>query len=307
LQNSYEQVVRGILPSIVQITTNVGLGSGVVYDGKGHVVTNAHVVGSARTVQVSVATGGPSVTGTVVSSYPPDDLAVVQIANPPSSVKPARFGDSSKLSVGEIVLAMGNPLGFTGSVTEGIVSGLGRSVTEPQGEGSPGATIANAIQTSAAINPGNSGGALVDLSGQVIGIPTLTAVDPELHGSAAPGIGFAIPSNTVTDIANQIIGAGRVVNSHRAALGVTVGTAVGPAGQPAGVIVERVEQGGPAQKAGISPGDVITTVNGTATPDTTALGQVLAQLKPGDTAKVTVRRSDGSTASVDVVLGQLPG
>src|SRR6058998_762312 len=125
--------------------------------------------------------------------------------------KPAAFADSSKVRVGEFALAIGNPLGLRSSVTEGIVSSLGRTVSEGNG-----VALSSAIQTSAAINPGNSGGALVDLHARVIGIPTLAALDPELGGSQAPGIGFPIPSNTVKKIADQLIANGRVVRSGRA-------------------------------------------------------------------------------------------
>ena len=159
---------------------------------------------------------------------------------------------------------MGNPLGLTGSVTDGIVSAVGRAVTEPAGDGSPGATLPQAIQTSAAINPGNSGGALVDLSASVIGVPTLAAIFPHTGGSAAPGIGFAIPSNVVTDIAGQLVAnGGHVPNSGRAALGIGAVTVVDQNGQPAGVAVGSVVTGGPAAAAGIKPGDVITAVNNT--------------------------------------------
>jgi S1-C subfamily serine protease len=201
---------------------------------------------------------------------------------------------------------MGNPLGLTGSVTEGIVSAVGRSVSEPPSASAPGTTIADAIQTSAAINPGNSGGALVDTSGQVVGIPTLAATDPELGGSAAPGIGFAIPSSTVTDIAGQIVRDGKVTNSHRAALGIAVETVVGNDGRPVGAGVVRVDPGGPADKAGIKPGDVITVVGGASVTDTSSLEAVLAKSKPGDTVPVQVNRA-GTTSTVKVTLGQLAG
>ena len=220
---------------------------------------------------------------------------------------PARFADSSKLQVGDIVLAMGNPLGLASSVTDGIISAVGRTVSESQEAGSPGATLPDVIQTSAAINPGNSGGALADLADQVVGIPTLAATDQQLGGGAAPGIGFAIPSNIVTDIAGQIIKTGHVTNSHRAALGVSVQTVTGPHGQPAGAGIAAVTPGGPAAKAGLQPGDVITAVNGTATPDTETLAAVLAGLQPGQQASLSVTKADGSTATVKVTLGQLPG
>ena len=162
------------------------------------------------------------------------------------------------------------------------------------------------IQTSAAINPGNSGGALADLADQVVGIPTLAATDQQL-GGAAPGIGFAIPSNIVTDIAAQIIKTGHVANSHRAALGVSVQTVTGPDGQPAGAGIAAVTPGGPAAKAGLQAGDVITAVNGTATPDTETLAAVLAGLQPGQQVSVSVTRPDGRTATASLTLGQLPG
>jgi putative serine protease PepD len=219
LEQAYISVVAKVLPSVVQINTDGGLGSGVVFDTKGNIVTNAHVVGKATKFQVRLADSPKTIPATLVGAYPPDDLAVIKLDQPPSSLHPAHFGDSTKLQVGEIVMAMGNPLGLTGSVTNGIISATGRTVTEPAAEG-PGATLPDVIQTSAAINPGNSGGALVDLAGNVIGIPTLGALEPQIDGgggSAAPGIGFAIPSNLVTDIAGQLVAhGGHVVNSHRA-------------------------------------------------------------------------------------------
>lgn len=306
LEAKYEQVIAKVLPSIVQITTRNGLGSGVVYDRSGHIITNAHVIGQAKTFEVTLATGGPPRKARLVQTFNLGDLAVIKVDDP-SGLRPATFGDSGKLRVGQIVLAMGNPLGLSGSVTNGIVSALGRTVSEPQEAGAPGATITGAIQTSAAINPGNSGGALVNLSNEVIGIPTLTAVNPELGGSAVPGIGFAIPSNTATDVANQIITKGRVTNTHRAALGVTVQTVIGMDGQAMGVSVVRVAPGGGAAKAGIRRGDVIVSINGTATLDTQALAEVLSTLRPGARAKVEVQHTDGSTATVTVTLGELPG
>ncbi|MFI6391623.1 S1C family serine protease [Nonomuraea sp. NPDC050547] len=304
VESGYEQVITQVLPSIVQITTKVGLGSGVVYDSSGHVVTNAHVVGQATEMEVSLATGGTPRKAKLVSSFPAGDLAVIKVEDP-NGLKPATFGDSSKLRVGQLVLAMGNPLGLSGSVTQGIVSALGRTVSEPQNPGSPGATIAGAIQTSAAINPGNSGGALVDMNGQVIGIPTLAATDPELGGGAAPGIGFAIPSNTAADIAGQIVKSGRVTNSHRAALGLRGRTVLGENGQPVGVAVAGVERGGAAAKAGIDTGDVIVSINGKPTPTMSDLSEILTTLKPGDQVKVEVIRPDGTTETVTATLGEL--
>lgn len=310
LEQAYISVVAKVLPSVVQITTDRDLGSGVVFDTKGDIVTNAHVVGQATKFQVRLADRPKAIPATLVGSYPPDDLAVIKLDQPPSSLRPAHFGDSTKLQVGEIVMAMGNPLGLTGSVTNGIVSATGRTVTEPVTSG-PGATLPEIIQTSASINPGNSGGALVDLAGDVIGIPTLAALEPQqggIGGSAAPGIGFAIPSHLVTDIAGQLIAHnGHVVNTHRAELGVRVVTVVGPDGQPAGVGVVNVVPGGPAASAGVQTGEVITAVNNRPVHQASDLSQVLANLDPGKSVPVTLIATAGGTRTVSITLGQFPG
>jgi S1-C subfamily serine protease len=197
VQQQFVQVVKQVSPSVVLIQTSQGLGSGIVFDASGNVVTNAHVVEGASSFQVTLA-DGKQYPARLVGSFAADDLAVLHIDA--SGLHPAAFADSSKLQVGDVALAIGNPLGLQSSVTEGIVSALGRTVNEDNGVALP-----NVIQTSAPINPGNSGGALVDLQGQVIGIPSLAATDPQLGGGAAAGIGFAIPGNTVRDIAAQLI------------------------------------------------------------------------------------------------------
>jgi putative serine protease PepD len=285
--------VRAVSPSVVQVATRRGLGSGVVYDGKGNIVTNAHVVGSAKKFTVTLASG--THTGTLVGSFPADDLAVVHVqgATPPA----ASFADSSKIDVGDVTLAIGNPLGLRSSVTEGIVSSLGRTVSEGNG-----VVLPSVIQTSAAINPGNSGGALVNLAGQVIGIPTLAALDPQLGGAQAPGIGFAIPSNTVRRIANQLIATGHVEKSGRAFLGVRVSSIVG-----GGVLVAGVTPGGPAAKAGIKPGELIVAVDNKGTPTADVLVEVLAKLKPGQRVPVKILQRTGKTRTVQVTLGELKG
>jgi S1-C subfamily serine protease len=199
LQGKYVSVVDSVSPSVVLIRTGQELGSGIVFDTHGDVVTNAHVVAGAAKLSVTLLRGR-QVAATVVGTDPSDDLAVVHMtgATPP----PVTFADSSMLRVGDIVLAIGNPLGLHASVTEGIVSSLDRSVSE-----SNGVTLTSAIQTSAAINPGNSGGALVDLGGHVIGIPTAAALDPQLGNSQASGIGFAVSSNQVKAVAARILAA----------------------------------------------------------------------------------------------------
>jgi putative serine protease PepD len=291
-QDQLIRVVDAISPAVVQIQTVDGLGSGVVYNGKGDIVTNAHVVGNFKTFKITLANG--TFDGTLVGSFPADDLAVVHVKS--ATPRPATFADSSKLEVGEFALAIGNPLGLRSSVTEGIVSSLGRTVSEGNG-----AVIASAIQTSAAINPGNSGGALVDLHGQVIGIPTLAALDPQLGGAQAPGIGFAIPSNVARRIADQLIANGRVVRSGRAYLGVRVATIVG-----GGVVVSAIVSGGPAAKAGIKQGDIVQAVDGKPTPTADVLVSVLANLHPGQKVPVKLLRH-GKKITVTMTLGELPG
>lgn len=308
LQAAYESVVHRVAPSVVEITTSSGLGSGIIYDAAGHIVTNDHVVGTATKFQVRLSSGGPALSAKLTGAYPGDDLAVIQLTGKHPKLQPAHF-DTRKLTVGAIVLAVGNPLGLQGSVTDGIVSATGRTLTEPQSADSPGATLPDAIQTSAAINPGNSGGALVDLSAGVVGIPTLAAINPESGGgAAAPGIGFAIPSHIVTDIAGQLVKYGKVIHSHRAALGIEATDAVNPAsGQPGGVGVVKVEPGSGAAKAGLKAGDIITAVNGTQMPDSETLTQYLATLKPGDQVHVTYTNPTGNSKTATVTLGQLPG
>ncbi|CAL9273626.1 S1C family serine protease [Streptomyces rochei] len=303
LQADYQRVIDDVLPSVVQIQAGDSLGSGVVYDDEGHVVTNAHVVGDGRSFRVTTARTEEALTARLVSSYPEQDLAVLKLDRLPEGMKAARFGDSSKAEVGQIVLAMGSPLGLSSSVTQGIVSAVGRTVTEGREGGGTGATIGNMVQTSAAINPGNSGGALVNLDSEVIGIPTLAATDPGLGDSAAPGIGFAIPASMVRTVADQIIRDGRVTDSGRAALGVTARTVVDDGYRPAGVAVVEVSDGGAADDAGLRPGDVIVRLGDTDITTITSLAEALASMRPGDRTKVTYTR-DGDERTAEVTLGE---
>lgn len=302
LQQQYESVIQAVLPSVVEITTSSGLGSGIVFDNAGDIVTNDHVVGHAKTFQVRLANSAHPLPASLVGTFPQGDLAVIKVSGA-KNLHPASFADSSKVRLGQIVLAMGNPLGLASSVTNGIVSAVGRTLTEPQSADSPGATLPNSIQTSASINPGNSGGALVDLQGRVIGIPTLAATSQQI-GGAAPGIGFAIPSNTVTSIASQLVKSGKVTNSHRAALGVEVTSLAGVTGSGTGAGVVKVNPGGAAAKAGIQAGDIITKINGQQVQGAQQLAAILANLKVGQTVSVTINRN-GQTKTVKVTLGQL--
>ena len=222
LQGAFTDAIKEVLPSVVEIRTSSGLGSGVVFDSRGDIVTNAHVVGRASRMQVIDSSSAEPLAATLVGVYRPDDLAVIRVTDA-QRLRPAVFGNSAALVAGDIVLAIGNPLGLDSSVTEGIVSAVERTVSEPASDGSAGATLADTIQTSAAINPGNSGGALATLDGTVVGIPTLAAV--RQAGGAAPGIGFAIPSNIAVDIARQLVAR---------ASGATVDVPVTPGEHPAG-------------------------------------------------------------------------
>jgi putative serine protease PepD len=291
LQAQYEQTVKAVLPSVVQITTNDSTGSGVVYDTNGDVVTNEHVIATATSVKVVDSVGNETLPAKVIGEFAPDDLAVIRVESDASSLKPATFGNSNDVQIGQIVLAMGNPLGLSDSVTQGIVSATGRTVGGGEPDGGT-ALITAAIQTSAAINPGNSGGALVNLADQVIGIPTLAATLPG-QGGLAPGIGFAIPSNTVKNIADQLIKSGKVTNSDRATLGITAQTSASAAGNPAGVAVLAVTAGGTAASAGVRAGDTIVGINDQKVTSVEELESVLSHLKPG--TNVTIKYMRGSS------------
>lgn len=304
LQSEYQTVINDVLPSVVQIDASNSLGSGIVYDAKGHIVTNAHVVGEEKTFKVTVANGEKVMSASLVAAYPEQDLAVIKLDDVPEGLKPAKFGDSEKVEVGQIVLAMGSPLGLSSSVTQGIVSALGRTVSEGRAGGGTGATIANMVQTSAAINPGNSGGALVNLNSEVIGIPTLAATDPQMGDSAAPGIGFAIPVSMVKTVADQIIKSGKVTDSGRAALNITGRTVVDDSYKPAGVAIVSVAKDGAAQKAGLRAGDIITKVGDAPVTTITSLSEALASDKPGEKVTVTYLRSDAKKTA-EVTLGEI--
>jgi S1-C subfamily serine protease len=303
LQADYQRVIRDVLPSVVQIQAREDLGSGIVYDDRGHIVTNAHVVGEQDTFRVTTAHSEEPLSARLVHSYPEQDLAVIKLDRVPDGMRAAVFGDSAKVEVGQIVLAMGSPLGLSSSVTQGIVSATGRTVTESREGGGTGATLVNMVQTSAAINPGNSGGALVDLDGRVVGIPTLAAADPGLGDSAAPGIGFAIPASMVKTIADQIVRDGRVTDSGRAALGITGRTVVDDSYRAVGVAVVEVRGGGAADRAGLRAGDVVTRLGDTRVTTITSLTETLASMRPGDRTTVTFTR-DGKERTVRVTLGE---
>lgn len=305
-----EAVIAKVKPAVVQVNVTTGngggIGSGVIIDRRGYIVTNNHVVSGVLSIQV-VLYDGTKLTAQLTGTDPADDLAVIKI-NPPRNMVVATLGDSSKLVVGQDVLAIGNPLGITQSVTNGIVSALNRTVNEGQG----GSTIPGAIQTDAPINPGNSGGALVDMQGNLVGIPTLTAIDPEFN-TPANGVGFAIPSNRVSFIVPQIIANGHVTHTGRAALGVQVVdvdqtlAAQDNLAVDHGALIVSVLPNGAAATAGLQAGDVIVQIGNTQISDTNSLGSVLATHNPGDTVAVHIYRGN-QQQTINVKLGELqPG
>jgi S1-C subfamily serine protease len=307
-----EAVIAKVRPAVVEVNVTTqtqqgqgqAIGSGVIIDGRGYIVTNNHVVNGAQSMTVTLY-DGTNLQAQLVGTDPADDLAVIKITPPSKGLTVAHLGDSSKLVVGQDVMAIGNPLGITQTVTHGIISALNRSVSEAQG----GATIPNAIQTDAAINPGNSGGALVDMQGNLIGIPTLTAIDPEFN-TPASGVGFAIPSNRVATIVPQIISTGSVTHTGRAALGVRVAdvdanlAAQDNLSVDHGAYVAQVVPNGAAATAGIQQGDVIVQIDNTPVTDTQSLGGALASHNPGDVVAVHIYRGS-QQMTINVKLGEL--
>jgi S1-C subfamily serine protease len=275
----------------------------VIIDRRGYIVTNNHVVDSAQSINV-VLFDGTRLPAQLVGTDPADDLAVVKISTS-KNLAVITIADSSKLQVGQSVVAVGNPLGINETATSGIISALGRTVSEGQG----GATIPDAIQTDAPINPGNSGGALVDMQGNLIGIPTLTAIDPEFN-TPASGVGFAIPSNRVTFIVPQIIQNGSVTHTGRAALGVNVVSVDATLAAQENLSVDhgawiyRVISGGAADQAGLQSGDVIVQIDNTAINDLSSLSDYLATRNPGDVVSVHIYRGS-QQLTIQVKLGEL--
>jgi S1-C subfamily serine protease len=205
-------------------------------------------------------------------------------------------------------MAMGSPLGLESSVTHGVVSALGRTIPEPAEPeiGFAGTVLRQTIQTSAPINPGNSGGALVNINREVIGIPTLAAVNQNI-GGAAPGVGFAIPGEIANDIARQIVDNGRVVNSGRAAVGITAVTVTDDTGQPVGAGVAALDPNGPAAAAGVRVGDIITRIEGDEIRTAQDLQMRLAERRPGEAIRLTVTRPPAAQPlTITVTLGELP-
>jgi S1-C subfamily serine protease len=317
-------------PAVVQITNQqltrpdfqaqpvlapAGVGSGVIYDDQGHILTNDHVVAGAEDLRVSLP-DGRSFPAKLIGGDPRSDLAVVQIQGTNLPVLP--LGDSSQLVVGQWVVAIGNALALEGgpTVTAGIVSALGRTVQEPPPEGRPdegtlggssGPFLFDVIQTDAPINPGNSGGPLINLDGEVMGINTLASVEAE-PGVPAQNVNFAIAINTAKRIADQLVASGHVTYPY---LGVAlypnspaIAARFGFPDKP-GMIVTQVDSSGPAAKAGVHENDVIIAAAGRPIQDESTLYEVLNQKRPGDKLSLTIVRGD-QTDQVTAALSTAP-
>ncbi|WP_159717064.1 S1C family serine protease [Actinomyces marmotae] len=337
----WQAVTAAVSNSVVSITVSVGnsgaVGSGVIYDSKGHILTNQHVVAGASKIMVTLADGriyGAEVTGTDAST----DLAVIKLKDAPSDLTVAQIGDSDSLATGQGVMAIGNPLGLSSTVTTGIISALDRPVVttrEDTGDPSKGSdpsqqgpqsgdlggllnnlfdrgknptsqVYTNAIQIDAAINPGNSGGPLFDGSGKVIGITSSIASTGRSGSSGEKagsiGIGFAIPVKLAQKVADQLIATGSASHAY---LGVSIGDGGAEADGVlrAGAEVGSVEQGSPAANAGVKQGDVITAINGKKTNQAAALTGFVRQYSAGDEVTLTVIRG-GKSQEIKVTLAE---
>jgi putative serine protease PepD len=294
------QIAKASIPSVVEVDATqvasqspfpggaqgggTAQGTGFIYDTKGDIVTNDHVVSGSSSVSVKLSDGS-TYKATIVGTDPSTDLAVLHIDAPASKLVPLALTDSSKVAIGDGVVAIGNPFGLDGSVTSGIVSALNREIVAP--DNTP---IEGAIQTDAAINHGNSGGPLLDQQGKVIGVTSQIQSD----SGGNDGVGFAVPSNTVTTIASQLIATGK---AQHALLGVSVKTAAS-----GGVTVSQVSSGSAAASAGVKAGDVITAVDGTNVATAEKLRAIIAGHKPGDSVTLTITRS-GASKTLTATLG----
>ncbi|MET0865012.1 MAG: trypsin-like peptidase domain-containing protein [Nakamurella sp.] len=304
---SVQEVAAKVLPSTVSVLASSqqssGEGSGVILTDDGLILTNNHVVAGATTLEVRF-NDGTTASAEVVGSTATDDLAVIK-ADGVSGLTPASLGSSADLQVGQPVVAIGSPLGLSATVTSGIVSALNRPVrtaAEEQGSSAQD-TVINAVQTDAAINPGNSGGALVDMSGNVIGINSaIASLSASSDGSQAGsiGVGFAIPVDQAKRIAQEIIDTGKATH---AVLGASVGDAASDSSQiSTGAQIAQITQGSGAEAAGLKDGDVITGLGNQSVESADSLIAAVRSSAPNSTTKVTYIR-DGQTETVDVTLG----
>ncbi|TMH39665.1 MAG: Do family serine endopeptidase [Betaproteobacteria bacterium] len=322
---SYSDAVRKAVPSVVNIFTSkeiktprhpflddplfrhffgdrleeepqraASLGSGVIVSPKGYILTNHHVVEAADEIEVALI-DGKKLKAKAVGSDPETDIAVLQVEGGP--VPAITFGDADALRVGDVVLAIGNPFGVGQTVTMGIVSALGRSQLGIN-------TFENFIQTDAAINPGNSGGALIDSAGNLVGINT--AIYSRSGGSL--GIGFAIPASSAKNVMEQIIQTGGVTRGWIGVEAREITPEMGESfrlGATTGVLIEGVLRGGPAERAGLKPGDILVAIEGKPVKDPNAMLNLVAALVPGKPASIKLRR-DNKDVDVQVAVGKRP-
>ncbi len=291
---------------MVQITTSQGSGSGFVADTDGHILTNHHVIAGSDEVDVTFPGTTSPVPGTVLGVDPGDDLAVVKV-DLPAGVKPLPLGDSTQVEVGETAIAIGNPFELDGTLTAGVISGVGRSMATASGR-----TVRDAIQTDAAINPGNSGGPLLNLQGEVVGINTQIE-NPTGQGNI--GIGFAVPINAAKQHLPQMIQGEDIRHAYLGVSGTMVDKSVAEQyslSVDSGVLILSVVPGGPADDAGLrgggrppDGGDVIVKIGGQDVKTFEDLVSVIDQHQPGDTVEVVVQRGD-SQETVEVTLGEWP-
>ncbi len=291
-------------------------GSGFVIDSEGHVLTNNHVVEGANRIQVKLGSSNTTYQAKVVGTDPATDLALLKVEAPAEQLHPLTLGHSSKMEVGDPVVAIGNPFGLDRTVTSGIVSALQRQIQAPNGF-----SISNVIQTDAAINPGNSGGPLINADGEVIGINS--QIETGGGGNGNVGIGFAIPIDTVRAEIHQLETKGEVAHAFLGISGTTITPELARAVNlpvKEGVLIQTVVKGGPADKAGVEGGtasatiggasfslggDIITEVNGKKVSGMDKIVNIVNAAKPGDTLELTILRS-GSTKTATVTLGDRP-
>jgi putative serine protease PepD len=279
-------------PAVVSIRAGDGSGTGFLIEAKGQIVTNAHVVGQSKRVTVRFGDGA-SLQADVLGRDPSSDLAVVSVeaSELPDGVKPLRFADSRGVQVGDLAIAIGNPFGLDRTATEGIVSGIGRSIQAPNGF-----SIDQVIQTDAPINPGNSGGPLLDDTARVIGVNSQIAT---AGSQGNVGVGFAVPSNTVRQVVPRLA---RGEEIKRGYLGVETSDVIDGGN---GAEVQEVVPGGPAERAGLQPGDIIRKVAGIDVNEPADVAAAIETRSPGDEVEIEVERS-GSTEKIDATLGERP-
>lgn len=299
-------VASEVMPAIVTVALKSGgVGSGEIIRSDGYILTNNHVVAPAGGAGISVVlSSGATLPATLVGRYPASDIAVLKITDG-SSLPAVAIGSSEAVEVGQPVVALGSPLGLSGTVTAGIVSALGRTVPVPSDNGST-AELSDAIQTDAAINPGNSGGALVDCDGRLIGVNTAIATVPNASGQSgggSVGIGFAVPVSVAVPIADQLIAHGSPSYPYFGASVVAINAeAAEKFTVPVGLYVESVDAAGPVAKAGLAVGDVITKIDGAAVTSADALAALVLSKKPGATLAVSYTR-EGASRNATVTLG----